>query len=142
MTKRLLQTGLALAALLSVAAGPAPRASEPTTASSPAATAAPVNLQALHDASSPAYNADCLSCHAAVLKETSLDPRVPSIHQTMIPYTPGFNPRHGVSNATCVQCHRSVDLRNGSAAGLRVQVNCETCALCHRPSGPGKTLYR
>ncbi len=101
----------------------------------------PVNLVAIHDPDSPGYNGNCLSCHEAVLRQTSKDPRVPHIHQEMIVYTPGFNPRHGVTNAVCVQCHRATDVRDGSAAGLRVQVDRKICALCHGPSGPGKRLY-
>ena len=111
-------------------------------ASASAVTAAPSNTVAIHDPASPSYDARCLSCHPDILKETSLDPRIPSIHQKMVPYTPGFNPRKGITNETCVKCHQAVDVRDGSAAGLRVQVTRETCALCHRPVGPGKPLYK
>lgn len=100
------------------------------------------NYVAIHDPGSPSYDSKCLSCHADVLKETSLDPRVPSIHQVMVPYTPGFNPRKGITNEACIKCHQAVDVRDGSAAGLRVQVTRETCALCHRSVGPGKRLYK
>ena len=111
-------------------------------AQAPVVSAAPANTVAIHDPDSPSYDPNCLSCHADVLKETSLDPRVPSIHQEMVPYTPGFNPRKGITNEVCVKCHRSVDIRDGSAAGLRIQVTRENCALCHRPVGPGKALYK
>ncbi|MGC8916820.1 MAG: hypothetical protein ACP5NF_07570 [Thermoanaerobaculum sp.] len=100
------------------------------------------NLVAIHDPASPDFGRDCLSCHQAVLQESSSDPRVAAIHIKMLPYTPGFNPRRGVTSAVCVQCHRSTDTREGSAAGLRVQVDRKLCALCHGPSGPGKPLYK
>jgi len=112
------------------------------TATLDAAGTTPVNLVAVHDPAAPGYDGNCLGCHGAVLRQTSKDPRVPHIHQEMIVYTPGFNPRRGVTNAVCVQCHRSTDVRDGSAAGLRVQVDRKTCALCHGPSGPGKALYK
>ncbi len=103
---------------------------------------APPNLIAIHDPSSPDFGRNCLDCHREVLSERSQDPRVAAIHIRMIPYTPGFNPRKGVTNAVCIQCHRSADLREGSAAGLRVQVDRKLCALCHAPAGPGRVLYR
>lgn len=100
------------------------------------------NLVAIHDPDSPNFGRDCLRCHRAVLSETSQDPRVAAIHIKMLPYTPGFNPRRGVTSAVCIQCHRATDTREGSAAGLRVQVDRKLCALCHGPSGPGKVLYK
>lgn len=100
-----------------------------------------VNLLALHDPSSPMYNDDCLSCHADVLTDQTQDPRILSFHQAMLPYTPGYNPRHGASNDTCVQCHRFVDLKMDSAGALRKQVDPSMCALCHGPSGPGPVYY-
>jgi cytochrome c553 len=129
-----------LAALVPiVVAATPPRQTLPT---APNAEGTPTpNLVAIHDPNSPSYTGNCLTCHEAVLRQTSKDPRVPHIHQEMIVYTPGFNPRHGVTNAVCVQCHRSTDVRDGSAAGLRVQVDRKICALCHGPSGPGKRLY-
>ncbi|MGQ9495772.1 MAG: hypothetical protein ACUVRY_05910 [Thermoanaerobaculaceae bacterium] len=108
-----------------------------------AATAPPTpNLVAVHDPDSPQFRRDCLSCHQEVLHETSTDLRVAAIHRKMIPYTPGFNPRRGVTQEVCLQCHRAADVREGSGAGLRVQVDRKMCALCHGPSGPGKVLYR
>lgn len=104
--------------------------------------APPANLIAVHDPSSPDFGRNCLDCHREVLSQRSQDPRVAAIHIKMIPYTPGFNPRRGVTSAVCTQCHRSADLVEGSAAGLRVQVDRRLCALCHAPSGPGRVLYR
>ena len=100
------------------------------------------NLEALHDRDSPSYDGDCLSCHDDVLTRPSLDPRILSFHQAMVPYTPGYNPAHGPNNEVCVQCHRFVELRVDSAGALRKHVNPELCALCHGPSGPGQAYYK
>ncbi|MFQ6092810.1 MAG: hypothetical protein ACE5OR_09030 [bacterium] len=103
------------------------------------------NLVALHDSASSQYNPDCLTvgCHDTLLKEEkSLDPRVPAIHTKMIPYVPGYNPRKGVSSATCLHCHRSVDLINKSASALRKNVSPQICVVCHTSAGPGKALYK
>ncbi len=101
----------------------------------------PDNLLAIHDVASSSYNGDCLSCHSGVLTEQTEDPRILSFHQAMLPFTPGYNPRHGASNDTCVQCHRHVDLVMDSAGALRKQVDPALCALCHGPSGPGPVYY-
>jgi cytochrome c553 len=99
------------------------------------------NLQAQHDPTSSSYDDDCLSCHGDVLTEQTQDPRILSYHQAMMPFTPGYNPRHGPSNDVCVQCHRYVELRMDSAGALRKHVDPTMCALCHGPSGPGPVFY-
>lgn len=114
-------------------------AQEPKTA---AAAAATPNLAALHDRESSSYNSDCLSCHADILKESSTNPRIPGIHQKMLPYTPGYSPTKGPTNATCQKCHFTVDYEATLAGGIRKQVSASSCALCHSPAGPGKPLYR
>lgn len=133
--RKVLMFSLGLAAALAVA-----QESKGPVATQQQANAS--NLVAVHDPGSPDFGRNCLDCHREVLSERSQDPRIAAIHIKMLPYTPGFNPRRGVTSAVCVQCHRSADLREGSAAGLRVQVDRKLCALCHGPSGPGKVLYR
>lgn len=110
-------------------------------ASAPSAHEGQDNLLAIHDVASSSYNGDCLSCHSGVLTEQTQDPRILSFHQAMLPFTPGYNPRRGPSNDTCVQCHRHVDLVMDSAGALRKQVDPALCALCHGPSGPGPVYY-
>lgn len=100
------------------------------------------NYAALHDRSSPSYDPNCLGCHQAVLSESSTNPRIPGIHPKMIPYTPGYSPRRGVTNETCQKCHFTVDVYGTTAGGLRKQVAARECAFCHSPAGPGKPLYR
>jgi hypothetical protein len=112
------------------------------TAAAGTSQAAGLNLEALHDPSSPSYNRHCLKCHSGVLKEKTKDPRTPSFHKAMMPYTPGYNPARGPNNAVCVQCHRYVELREDSAGALRKQVNPQLCAMCHGASGPGPKFYQ
>jgi hypothetical protein len=103
------------------------------------------NLVALHNSASSQYDPDCLTsgCHDTLLQdEKSLDPRLPAIHLAMIPYVPGYNPRKGVSNSTCLHCHRSVDLINKSAAALLKNVSPQSCALCHTKAGPAVPIYK
>lgn len=103
------------------------------------------NVVALHLSTSSQYNPDCLAsgCHDTLLQEEkSLDPRVQAIHQRMIPYVPGYNPRKGVSSTTCRHCHRSVDLINKSAAALLKNVSPQNCVVCHTAAGPGIPLFK
>ena len=103
------------------------------------------NLVALHKSDSPQYQPDCLTsaCHDTLLQdEQSLDPRVEAIHQRMIPYMPGYNPRKGPDSASCRHCHRSVDLLTQSSAGLMKNVSPQNCVVCHMASGPGIQLYK
>ncbi len=99
------------------------------------------NLLALHKPTSSSYDENCLSCHGDVLTEQTEDPRTPSFHQAMMPFTPGYNPAHGPDNDVCVQCHRYVELSMDTASALRKQVDPAMCALCHGPSGPGPVFY-
>lgn len=109
----------------------------------PAGGAQAANATALHDPESKAYRSDCLTCHADVLKKTTLDPRVQTFHNAMLPFTPGFNPRKGAENKNCVFCHRAaVDFVQESGAELRRKVSVEACVSCHGPSGPGPVYYR
>lgn len=103
------------------------------------------NLVALHKSTSSQYNPDCLAsaCHDTLMQdEKSLSPQVESIHQKMVPYMPGYNPRKDPTSATCRHCHRSVDLINNSAAALRQNVSPQNCAVCHSFSGPGILLFK
>lgn len=103
------------------------------------------NLIALHKSTSSQYNPDCLAsgCHDTLQQnEKSLSPQIESIHQRMIPYMPGYNPRKGPNSATCQHCHRSVNLIDNSAAALRQNVSPQNCAVCHTFSGPGILLFK
>ena len=107
------------------------------------ADAAAVNATAIHDPQSPSYKSDCLTCHAAILKESSQDPRVQTFHNAMLPFTPGYNPRKGAADKNCVFCHRAaVDFTQESGAELRRTVSVEACVSCHSRSGPGPVYYK
>ncbi len=132
MSRKAAFVALALLPLLAVAGAPFG-----------SADAQAVNATAIHDPESSSYRSDCLTCHAALLKATTLDPRVQTFHNAMLPFTPGYNPRKGAQNANCVFCHRSaVDFTQESGAELRRKVSVEACVTCHGPSGPGPVYYR
>ncbi len=102
-----------------------------------------VNATALHDPKSKAYNSQCLSCHADVLKETTSDPRVQAFHSAMLPYTPGYNPRKGAQDKNCIYCHSvAIDFQQKSGASLRRTVSITACVNCHGRSGPGPVYYQ
>ena len=105
--------------------------------SRPSDKAIPANIIALHDTASPQFNGDCLSCHKDVTKRTTLDPKIKDAHAIMMPFVPGYSAAKGATNETCNFCHKGVDLRDHSSAGIRKEVSPESCALCHGPAGPG-----
>jgi hypothetical protein len=101
-----------------------------------------LNLVALHKATSPRYDRDCLKCHADVLTRKTLDPQFAEVHTAMLPYTPGYDPVVGVRNTNCIWCHATVDLSpNRSAGAIRRQVDPEKCRMCHGP-GSSKPFYQ
>ena len=95
------------------------------------------NIIAIHDSSSRQYNNECISCHADIPSAQSLQPSIPNVHVAMIPFTPGEN-----DEETCVVCHRTVDLVQGSAGNIRKQVKATYCAMCHGPAGPATQFYQ
>lgn len=100
------------------------------------------NLNAIHDPASRGYDSRCLSCHAAVLKATTTDPRVLMFHQAMLPYVPGYKARKGPQDNNCVMCHRdAIDFNQESGSALRRTVSVESCIYCHGRSGPGPRYY-
>lgn len=97
--------------------------------------AAQKNLVDLHANAGKLANKECLACHARTTTEVSLNKKIKTYHRL-----------HLASQLTtlknCADCHQSVDLRDGSAAALRKQVNPELCAGCHSGGVKGaKTLY-
>jgi len=88
------------------------------------ATFAAVNLVDIHKnakANAPA----CVGCHSSVVNQKSMDPKVKAFH-----------PLHLGSpllKFECVDCHKTVDVRDGSAAKLRKQVDPGVCKECHSP---------
>jgi hypothetical protein len=99
------------------------------------AGAAEKNLVALHKDASKLNNKECLSCHAAIMKATSLNKKYKTFHRLHLESkleTP----------KKCSECHKSVDVINGSAAALRKQVDPQICAGCHSGGVKGaKVLF-
>lgn len=93
------------------------------------------NLIDLHAHAGQLTNKECLACHGRIAKAVSLDRKIKTFHrlhlESKLP-TP----------KACTDCHQAVDLRNGSAAALRRQVNPQICAGCHTGALPGaKVLF-
>lgn len=99
------------------------------------------NLQALHDAASPAYNGKCLSCHADVMKRPTLSAKKENAHAAMVPAVPGYKYKVGVTNENCVFCHSKTDFIQHSAAQIRKNVDPAICARCHGPTGKAESKF-
>ncbi|MDA8082707.1 MAG: cytochrome c3 family protein [Nitrospiraceae bacterium] len=99
------------------------------------AIAAEQNLVELHRNASKMSNKECLSCHAKIMKEVSLNKKYKMFHRVHLE-------SKLATPKKCADCHQSVDLRNGSAASLRKQVDPQICAGCHSGGVKGaKVLF-
>lgn len=125
--------GLTLAVAVH-AAGTASASLGPPQAKSP-------DLAALHDAGSPSFSKDCLTCHADVMKKSTLDRKVRNAHAAMVPFAPGYDSKKGVTSAVCVSCHERVDVVQHSAAQIRRNVSVDACVACHGKSGPSSRKF-
>ena len=108
--------------------------------SGPPRTDAP-DLAALHDANSPSFNKKCLTCHADIMKRTTLNKKFKEAHAAMIPFAPGYNAKIGVTNDLCVSCHARVDILQHSGEQIRKNANVSACAACHGQSGPSSKKF-
>ena len=99
------------------------------------------DLVALHDAKSPAYNKNCLSCHGDITTRTTLNPKFKEAHAAMIPFAPGYDAKAGVTNATCTSCHGRVDLVQHSGEQIRKNAGVASCGACHGKSGPASKKF-
>jgi nitrate/TMAO reductase-like tetraheme cytochrome c subunit len=88
------------------------------------AIAAEKNLVELHKNAGKMSNKECLSCHAKIMKEVSLNKKYKMFHRVHLE-------SKLATPKKCADCHQSVDLREGSAAALRKQVDPQICAGCH-----------
>jgi len=96
---------------------------------------AKTNLVELHASAGKLSSKECLACHTRIATDVSLNKKVKTYHRL-----------HLESKLTtpkdCADCHQAIDLRNGSAATLRKQVDPEICAGCHSGGVEGaKGLY-
>ena len=88
------------------------------------AGAAEKNLVELHKNAGKLAKKECLACHASILKEASLDKKYKTFHRVHLE-SKKDTPKN------CADCHQSIDLRNGSGAALRKQVDPQICSGCH-----------
>ncbi len=86
--------------------------------------AAEKNLVDLHKNAGKLSNKECLACHARIRKEVSLNKKFKMFHMVHLE-SKLSTPKK------CADCHQAVDLREGSAAALRKQVDPQICAGCH-----------
>ncbi len=98
-------------------------------------TAAEKNLVEPHKSAGKMTNKECLACHANIKKDVTLNKKYKTFHRVHLESKLG-TPKN------CVDCHQSVDVRNGSGAALRKQVDPQICAGCHRGGVKGaKVLF-
>ncbi len=86
--------------------------------------AAEKNLIDLHKNSGKMSNKECLACHGDIKKDVSINKKFKTLHRVHLESKLQTPKR-------CSECHQSVDLREGSAAALRKQVDPQLCAGCH-----------
>jgi hypothetical protein len=105
------------------------------------------NLVDLHANAGKLGNKECLDCHAGIPKEVSANKECAK--RTSPDTAKKCNKFHRVhleskltTPKNCADCHQSTDLRNGSGAALRKQVDPQICAGCHSGGMKGaKVLY-
>jgi predicted CXXCH cytochrome family protein len=100
-----------------------------------AALAAEKNIVSLHQDAAKLSNKECLACHAALKKEATLNKKYKTFHRVHLE-------SRLATPKNCTDCHQSVDLKEGSAAALRKQVDPQLCAGCHSGGMKGaKVLF-
>jgi len=100
-----------------------------------ASGAAEKNLISLHRDAGKLSNKECLACHAGIKKDEALNKKFKTLHRVHLESKKGTPKK-------CSECHTSVDLRQGSAAALRKQVDPQLCAGCHSGGVDGaKALF-
>ncbi len=101
----------------------------------PGAGAAQKNLIDLHANAGKLSNKECLACHARITTDVSLNKKIKTYHRLHLE-------SKLATPKKCADCHQSIDLRNGSAAALRRQVDPQICLGCHSGGMKGaKVLY-
>ncbi len=86
--------------------------------------AAERNLVDVHKNAGKLSNKECLACHPKINTDIPLNQKFKTFHRVHLE-SKLDTPKN------CSDCHQSVDLRNGSAAALRKQVDPQICAGCH-----------
>ncbi|MBF0465095.1 MAG: hypothetical protein HQK96_16025 [Nitrospirae bacterium] len=93
------------------------------------------NLIDLHKDVGKLSTKECLACHGNIMKDVTLNKKIKTYHRLHLE-SKLATPKN------CADCHQSVDLRDGSAAALRKQVDPQLCNGCHSGGMEGaKVLY-
>lgn len=99
------------------------------------AAAAEKNLIEMHKNAGKMSNKECLACHGNITKDVPLNKKFKTFHRVHLE-------SKLATPKKCADCHQSVDLREGSAAALRKQVDPQLCAGCHSGGMKGaKVLF-
>jgi hypothetical protein len=97
--------------------------------------AAEKNLVELHRNAKKMTNKECLACHANIKRDVTLNKKFKTFHRVHLE-------SKLATPKKCSDCHQSVDVRNGSGAALRKQVDPQFCAGCHSGGVKGaKVLF-
>ena len=100
-----------------------------------AVMAAEKNLIDLHKNAGDMSNKECLKCHAGIKTDVPLNKKFKTFHRVHLE-------SKLATPKKCADCHQSIDLRDGSAAALRKQVDPQLCAGCHSGGVKGaKVLF-
>ena len=105
------------------------------------AGAAEKNLVDIH-AREAKSNKECLACHADVTKASKANKACKPADKACKTFHRVHLESKLATPKKCADCHSTTDLRNGSGAAMRKQVDPEICAGCHNGSIKGaKVLY-
>ncbi len=99
------------------------------------------DLNAIHRAGSPQFNAQCLNCHSNIMKRTTLNPKFKEAHAAMIPFLPDFDAKVGVTNENCLSCHAKVDIIQHSGIQIRKNADVQLCQACHSKDGAASKKF-
>lgn len=106
------------------------------------AVTAEKNLLDIHANTGNTGNNACLACHASVTKASMFNKACKQFDKTCKTFHRVHLESKLATPKKCADCHSSTDLRNGSGAALRKQVDPEICAGCHSGGIKGaKVLY-
>ncbi len=97
--------------------------------------AAERNIIDLHKNAGKLSNKECLTCHTRIKTDVPLNQKFKTFHRVHLE-SKLDTPKN------CSDCHQSIDLKEGSGATLRKQVDPQICAGCHSGGVKGaKVLF-
>ncbi|MBI4013193.1 MAG: hypothetical protein HY359_12825 [Candidatus Rokubacteria bacterium] len=93
------------------------------------------DLAAIHTAGASQFDGACLGCHGDIMTRKTASPKFKEAHAAMIPFLPDYDPKVGVTNATCQSCHTTVDVVQHSGMQIRKNADVASCTACHGRTG-------